>query len=608
MAKTFFKNLIKGYETPIYPREDGGEINTGVKFFERSFSGSVTSRKKKILTSGIYRMFARFVTMGSYTGTRGYGSLFLSYGLMTVIYEIAKAYFNLPGDGAALPTVIGVIMAILAIPLMLVDKPFCIALQDFPITEYLFFEFFSIKRMQRHTEVRGIPAFLMAMFGVMLASAGIFFGTMTVLAVLVAVVAIYFSFVAPEFAFFSTVVMLPIFPAFESGKTVLIAMIAAAFLSLMRKVVFGKRVYSVEQYDLVISALMIVILASGIFMRGIESFESSLLILLLSLGYSLASNLITNRRLAESALGAIVISSTFTVAYTVYEIVTLVMQSGPEALLGYSATATFRTNGAYAAFLLMAIFASGYFASTSGRRSLRVRYAIILVLNILALILTGRFDAPVALVAGLLVYKIMRKSRKFAPFSAILVFLPLLLFLFPAEIFDAALATVGANYTKAEYIQLWSASVAMFLKNPFAGVGIGSDSFSSEIAGYGQIVADNSSSFLIELACEAGALALLVFLVLLAVRLYHRTRYRNYIVESHVTHLSFVSAAMMTALIAFGMTEYIWADETLLYLFWCIFGIGSATLRIAKREHDDRVMYYGDLMTADTSVIDVKIG
>ena len=65
---------------------------------------------------------------------------------------------------------------------------------------------------------------------------------------------------------------------------------------------------------------------------------------------------------------------------------------------------------------------------------------------------------------------------------------------------------------------------------------------------------------------------------------------------------------MMTALIAFGMTEYIWADETLLYLFWCIFGIGSATLRIAKREHDDRVMYYGDLMTADTSVIDVKIG
>lgn len=605
MAKTFFKNLIKGYETPIYPREDGGEINTGVKFFERSFSGSVTSRKKKILTSGIYKMFVRFVTMGSYTGTRGYGSLFLSYGLMTVIYEIAKGYFGLPGDGSALPTVIGVIMAILAIPLMLVDKPFCIALQDFPPTEYLFFEFFSIKRMQRQTEVRGIPAFLMAMFGVMLASAGIFFGTMTVLAVLVAVVAIYFSFVAPEFAFFSTIVMLPIFPAFESGRAVLIAMIAAAFLSLMRKVVFGKRVYSVEQYDLVISALMLVILASGIFMRGIESFESSLLILLLSLGYSLASNLITNRRLAESALGAIVISSTFTVAYTVYEIAALVTQKGSGALWGYSAAATFRTSGAYAVFLLMAIFASGYFASTSGRRSLRVRYSVILVLNILALLLTGRFDAPVALVAGLLAYKIMRKSRKFAPFAMLLVFLPLLLFLLPAEIFDAAFA---ANYTKAEYIQLWSASIAMFLKNPFAGVGIGSDSFSSEIAGYGQIVADNSSSFLIELACEAGALALLVFLVLLAVRLYHRTRYRNYIVESHVTHLSFVSAAMMTALIAFGMTEYIWADETLLYLFWCIFGIGSATLRIAKREHDDRVMYYGDLMTADTSVIDVKIG
>ena len=64
---------------------------------------------------------------------------------------------------------------------------------------------------------------------------------------------------------------------------------------------------------------------------------------------------------------------------------------------------------------------------------------------------------------------------------------------------------------------------------------------------------------------------------------------------------------MVVMLIAFGMTEYIWADQMIYYLFWCIFGIGSATLRIAKREHDDRVMYYGDLTTVDSSVIDVKV-
>lgn len=608
MAKTTLKKFLAGYETHVYPREDGGEINTGVKFFERSFSGNVTSRKKKILTSGIYRLFARLVTMGSYTGTRGYGSLFLSYGLLTMIYEIAKVYFNLSGEGAVLPAIIGAVMALLAIPLMLVDKPFCIALQDFPLTDYFFFEFFSIKRMHRQTDERGIPAYLMAIFGIMLATAGIFFDSMTVLAVLVATVAIYFSFVAPEFAFFSTMVILPVFPMFENGRTVLVCMIVAAFISLMRKVVFGKRVYSIEQYDVIISVIMLVFLISGIFMRGIESFESSLLMLLFSLGYSLASNLVTNRRLAESAVGAIVISSVLTVLYTAHEVVVLISESGFAALADYAARATFRTSGAYATFILMAIFASGYFVSTVKRRGALARYVVIMMLNILALLLTGRLDAVIALIVGFAAYKIMRRSHRLASFASLLVFVPLLLFLLPTEIFDVILSPAGAAHTKAEYTALWNASFGMFIKKPFAGIGVGADSFSSEIADYGQIVAENSSSLLIEIACEAGALAFLTFLILLAVRIYHRTVYRDYIVESHVTHLSFVSAAMMITLIAFGMTEYIWADETLYYLFWCIFGIGSATLRIAKREHDDRVMYYGDLMTADTSVIDVKIG
>ena len=118
---------------------------------------------------------------------------------------------------------------------------------------------------------------------------------------------------------------------------------------------------------------------------------------------------------------------------------------------------------------------------------------------------------------------------------------------------------------------------------------------------------ENSSALLLEIACEAGIFALAIFLVLLLVRLRHRSVYRDYIAESHVTHLSCISAAMVTMLVAFGMTEYIWADQMICYLFWCIFGIGSATLRIAKREHDDRVMYYGDLTTVDSSVIDVKV-
>jgi hypothetical protein len=64
---------------------------------------------------------------------------------------------------------------------------------------------------------------------------------------------------------------------------------------------------------------------------------------------------------------------------------------------------------------------------------------------------------------------------------------------------------------------------------------------------------------------------------------------------------------MVAILLSAGLTEYIWSDVTVYYLFWCILGLGSAALRIAKREHDDKVMYYGDLASVDSSVLDVKI-
>ena len=494
----------------------------------------------------------------------------------------------------------------LAIPLLVIDKPFSIALADFAPTDYLFFEFFSIKRTNRQSAQRGLSPLLMAILGLILATCGMFFDFGAVFFAIVATVAVYLSFISPEFAFFSTIIFLPVFPLLGNGRLMLACMIGAAFLSFLRKVIFGKRVYSAEQYDLLIALLMTVILAVGIFVRGIESFESSLWILVFSLGYPLASNLLTNRRVAELAIGAMVGSSLFPTLYTVCEVIILLVNDGFSAIVNYSATATFLTRGAFAAFLLAVTFAAAYFISVAKRKAVRTRYVVVLVLDVFVLLLTRRVDAVLALVAGLLAYKIMRRGRRLAPVAALAVFIPLLPLSLPSEIYDVIFADFGMGYTKTELIELWRASVEMFRDKIFVGVGIGADSFSSVIAEYGQS-AENGSALLLEIACEAGVFALAIFFILLLVRLRHRSVYRDYISESHVTHLSCISTATVAMLIAFGMTEYIWADQMICYLFWCIFGIGSATLRIAKREHDDRVMYYGDLTTVDSAVIDVKV-
>ena len=60
-------------------------------------------------------------------------------------------------------------------------------------------------------------------------------------------------------------------------------------------------------------------------------------------------------------------------------------------------------------------------------------------------------------------------------------------------------------------------------------------------------------------------------------------------------------------LMAYGAFYYIWADMTMYYLFWCVFGLGSASLRVAKQEFDDRFAYFSDGSAEDSSSIDISI-
>ena len=118
----------------------------------------------------------------------------------------------------------------------------------------------------------------------------------------------------------------------------------------------------------------------------------------------------------------------------------------------------------------------------------------------------------------------------------------------------------------------------------------------------------DSSNLLIEVGLEAGAFALIFFLGILLTRLRHRSIQYLYVRNSHIGVLANLSGACTFALLAFGVVNYIWSDPAAYYLFWCIFGIGSATLRVVKKDYDDRVLYYEETSAVDSSVIDIEIG
>ena len=138
------------------------------------------------------------------------------------------------------------------------------------------------------------------------------------------------------------------------------------------------------------------------------------------------------------------------------------------------------------------------------------------------------------------------------------------------------------------------------------GIGIGAESFAEEMASNG-ISAANSSNLFIEIGLEAGLFALACFGSLIIVRFVHRSSYQVYVKNSDVSTLARICSVCIFSLISYGAVSYIFADMYSCYIFWCVFGIGSATLRVAKKETDDRIHYYEDTRASDSSAIDVEI-
>ena len=110
-----------------------------------------------------------------------------------------------------------------------------------------------------------------------------------------------------------------------------------------------------------------------------------------------------------------------------------------------------------------------------------------------------------------------------------------------------------------------------------------------------------------ELGLGCGALLLVAFLLLLLVRLVHRASYQRYVRNSQLSKLSPLVSVALLALLVLGCYDYIFADLTIFYLFFAVFGIGGASLRVCKRDFDDRTLYFEDEKSSTSSVIRVYI-
>lgn len=599
MAKQNFSKLLKDYALAF---RNFSNTPRAKNFPSYTLSGKITQKTKRLLSSSFFKITRALTRWFSRISSRAYGSAALSFGIVTLILY----FLNLSFDSSLITPIIGAVVSILSIPFLLFDKPISLLFQDFTITDYVFFEFFCIKRLNRMETTQHIPLFISSALGIIIAIVGYFIPVWILASGFGALIFFCVTMLSPEFAFFLSFMILPYEGYIPYSSIILASLITVSAFSFVRKVIFGKRVMYFERYDILVGVMMFFILISGIFIKGLSSFTWSLELVLLALGYTMASNVIANRRLADRAILSVVVSSFVPAIISIVTFILTLANANISSFLDIVNFSVFQSSGACAVFMIVSIFySSAMLIQTQGAR--RLLFAVIALADLACLLISGELIAVIALILGTATFFALKYPKVSEWVLLALPILPYSIALLPESAIESFFTLIPSFNSANELFDLWRSSLSAFANNIFFGIGIGKEAFTEEILKYGIEHGSNSSNLFIEIGLEAGIFTLVSFIVLLFLRVFHRSAYHFYVKNSELNVLAPISTLCTLTLVAYGAFNYIWADPSSYYLFWCVFGIGSAALRVAKKENDDRMLYYEDTRAAYSSAIDINI-
>lgn len=522
----------------------------------------------------------------AYTEARAYGCFLLSFGIASLLLNFGSLYFTEATELSVSTLIICAALVVLSIPLLVFARPMCIALQDFPLTDMLFFDFLAIKRMRRNVSYTGINPIAASVIGLIPATLAYLFSMEIVILTLIMLVVVNVAFATPEFSMLISLLFFPYIMFLEPSGVICALLSLLTFLSFATKVIIGKRVFNLSLCDVLMFLFMLSLLVFGL-VSG-ESARGVLVTCSVILSYFPISNLIVNRRLAECAKKALIFSA---IPIAVSAIVEFII-SKADSSRGGEITSVFEESASLVAFLLASLVLAFVYASERTHRHHKIIYFSVFVLEAVALgVMTRPESIIVVLLAGV-AYPILKSRKIPIDVLAILVLLPYAIFLVPSSLLDRVSDAFGLTVSLTDEITVYRNMFSELSENLWLGVGpdsiIGANTFLGLTLGF-------------------GVFSVLLFSLLILLKLRHVSYFRVYMRNSDLGPTGEMAALAIVTLLLYGVFYNIFSDYTVVSLFVALFAISSAALRTARREYDDRMGYYDDSSSSDSSALDVSV-
>ncbi len=393
----------------------------------------------------------------------------------------------------------------------------------------------------------------------------------------------YLVLISPEFGVLAILTLLPFLPT----MALVAAVIYTAFCYFL-KLLCGKRSIRFDLLDGAVLIFMLFEIFGGLVAVSHGSFRPMLVYTAFMAGYFLVVNLIRSKTWLKRCLIGAAASCTAVAVYGLMQnflglTATTWQDTSMFGDISGRVVSTFENPNVLAEYLIMCLPLMASLFLTEKEKRAKFVSAAAFALTAGCLVYTWSRGAWLGFLIGMTIFLIMYSRHTLTVLFFGLFAVPFLPFVLPSSITARFLSIGNLGDSSTSYrVYIWRGVLRMLGDFWYSGIGIGTDSFRLVYPRYslsGIETAPHSHNLFLQVTVELGVFGLIVFLAVLF--LYAQSAFSFHQKESRPTKL--LSAGLfcgMLAVLAQGVTDYIWYNYRVFLMFWLLMGLTAAVRRV----------------------------
>ncbi len=579
-------------------RDDTQERGLFSRLFGKLIAFSAIKKTRQFLVrqveqSRIIRAISRFAVTLLHTPLRSFGMLFLSFGvfLVTASLIFPDKYQT---ETQILTWVIAAVFILCALLLLFSQKSLSATIRDSRFCSFLFFSVLGVRRntVEQELTVKTSDA-LAFLCGIFLAIPSLFLQTPTLLAIYALTVFGYLTLLTPESGLVLLLFLLP----FCSTKFVCYAFLFL-FVTFLLKVLLSKRIIRFHRMDYPILLFLLALLICGsVSADPAASVTESLLYVFLLCGYFLVTNLVKTLPWLRRCIFALSLSACLTALDGIAQFVLGKVSDRWQdqalfAALRGRAVATFDNPNVLAEYLILVlpILLALFLLQCKEKKPLWALPALLAVG--VCLVFTWSRGAWLAALVSCALFCLFAGKRSRIIFlsiaAAFLISYPWLPDVFTARVESIVTLSDSSN---AYRLQIWRGSLDNLRQFWHTGIGFGDEVFTmyyGHFAPSGAEIAAHSHQLFLQIWISLGIIGFLLFAWVLVYFLRTFTLLQkglSKVPNVSARYYSFAFFSAICALMIHGLTDYVFYQPRIFFLFFAICALFVSMQRMYFAEH-----------------------